>query len=569
MLLGLIAILVFFFHESNLSEKISHLMARAFPISVGPGHPAIICSEEDLNVLFEKVHLGISATMGIYFLTCIYLVMLHWIIYKHWIRIDYESFDTRLYDRTITAHQQSHWFLRYLHLPRQWRLWRLHGIDRIHALRAACIEQYGLPQDFQFSKYFKLSMRDVVIHVLEVHPICWAILVVALLFTLARTFIKLRVNDSVWTIVIYGSLSLCVSALSATIYIITARIYRKVLALPSVRRHLHTKAASFDDHFEPTALSSNYDEEADDSPLLGSMKDSSSGPFLTSFELTKDDEEPAFEHIGHGKTLQFQVFKSLGDNTVLMSVDSYRESAARVTRILRRSQTPTVDDQNHKSWLFFRSTRFLIAAVQVITFLQTWLLGLSIYYVYSIYKDVPRDPPKHPAIVLYVFLGPLITYGLMGPTLSKIVKASYTGGCIRPELILECLFLPKSRHHPNTSKTGAQRAYEERMMRDPASIMQVDTFPTSAPSSAHVSANYDSSTTQLDSLMSLETIFVPSSSSSSQITTAQLTKVGSLSPTHNLSGSEVESDLEQSPESEVEVSMKNTSINSLDNDVLD
>ena len=243
MLLGLIAILVFFSHESNLSEKIEHLMAKAFPLPTEPGHPHAICSEESLNLLFEKVHLGISATMGIYFLTCMYLVLLHWIIYKHWIRIDYESFDIQTYDREMEAYQRSHWLLRYLNLYRRWKLWRLHGVDRIHALRAACIEQYSLPLDFQFSKYFKIAMRDVVIHVLEVHPICWGILVIALLFTLARTFIHLRVNDSFWTIVIYGSLSLIVAALSSAIYLVSSRIYRKVLALPSVRRHLHTTTA--------------------------------------------------------------------------------------------------------------------------------------------------------------------------------------------------------------------------------------------------------------------------------------------------------------------------------------
>jgi len=492
MLLGLIAILVFVLHETHLSTKFATMLASKLK-PVGETGP-VLCPSEELNLLFEKVHLGISGTMGIYFLTCIYMVLCHWIIYKHWIRIDYEEFDHVLYDRLYHEHHSSPFFLRYFNFSRIWRLWRLNGTNRIHALRKACLHEYGLPSDFQFSKYFKFSMRDVVIMLLEVHPICWAILVVSLLFTLARTFIKLRVNNSFWTLFIYGCLSLVVSALSATIYLVMARVYRKVLVMPSINRHLHkpSSSSSFSNGSSHNAFYDNakYEAEEDDHHYAASdehtckslLHFSSKSPFSSSSSLWRDysasvggggggdsiqqglhqqqpfsdSEEPNCGHTDHRKELHFKVFRSEHEMTTLMSVDEYRRYAKIVRRIFQRSCQPTEEDDAHKSLIFFRSKRFIVLSLQVVTFLQTWLFGLSMYYVYSAYADHPTAVPQHAWFAVpFVFVGPIITYGLMGPTLSKIVKATYTAGLIRPELIIETLFLPPSKYQNNRPFSSA------------------------------------------------------------------------------------------------------------------
>lgn len=478
MLLGLIAILIFMLHESHLSDKIAGLMARAFPIR-GPHGDKIICTEEDLNLLFEKVHLGISANMGIYFIACLYLVFLHWIIYKHWIRIDYEAFDYRAYQRLKQSHESLPAVIRFLHLPNHLKLWRLHGIDRIHALRGACIDHYHLPSDFQFSKYLKFAMRDVVIHILEVHPICWAVLVIALLFTFGRNALGVRVNDSLVTLMIYGALSLVVALCSLLVYIYMAVVFRKVLKMSSVRAHLHSSDAAYDRSFEPseTAISMSThgrsshssghhtDDEVTldaSSPLLSSKhRNWSSSSFSheasmgSDTSMAADSDESQFDTTPwRGRPLPFQIFgeegHGHGDGLLsLMSVDRYREYSNRVRHILKRVAASTDEDEAHKSALFFRSRRLIIIFLQVITFVQTWLLGLSIYYVYSIYVDIPKAPLPYPILNAFPFIGPLITYGLMGPTLSKIVKATYTGGLVRADLLLEALFLPQSHEHPD------------------------------------------------------------------------------------------------------------------------
>lgn len=440
MLLGLIAILVFIFNETGASEHISHSMSLRFPL---PQKDCDICPDESIIILFEKVHLGISATMGIYFVTCIYLVTLHWLIYRHWIRIDIEPFDMALYESISSAHNNTHPVLRYLHLPRLYRLWRLHGIDRIHALRAAAIEQYNLPKDFQWSKYSKLAMRDVVIHILEVHPICWGILVLALLLTFARVYVSIRVENTDISMSIYGGLSLIIATLSGVIYLLAARIYRKALNLPSIRKHLHTKAGAFADEFDPEP---RIDEET--SLLTRRSLHSEDLSLNNSDPATKarhDGHEHSFEDVVHGKPLHFKIFKRLGDVIHMMSVDEYREQSRVVGGILRRAQNPTEEDEHHKNMLFFRSRRFLLSALQVVTFCQTWVFGLSVYYIYSAYRDAPQMPPKMPWLVIpFMFVGPLITYGIMGPTLAKLVKATYSGGLIRAELLIEAHFLRKS-----------------------------------------------------------------------------------------------------------------------------
>lgn len=463
-------------HESHVAAKIAHLLAKAFPIKGLDGHK-IICSEEDLNLLFEKVHLGISANMGIYFISCLWLVLLHWIIYKHWIRIDYEAFDYRAYQRLKQSHEQLPLLIRWIHLPNRYKLWNFHGIDRIHALRGSCIEQYNLPSEFQYSKYLKFAMRDVVIHVLEVHPICWAMLLVALLLTFGRNFLGLRVNDSLVTLMLYGGLSLLVAAFSLGVFIYAAIIYRRVLRMPSVRAYLHSSDAAYDSSFEPhesaVSMSTQYSNDHFDasSPLLGSghrkshgRSSGSSGSSSNFAQLgaVSDADDTMFDTTAwHGRTLPFQIFSEDGhaDDApiTLMSVDKYREYSSRVRHILKRVATPTDEDNDHKSALIFRSRRLIIAALQIITFAQTWLLGLSIYYIYSIYVDTPRDPLKYPILNVFPFIGPLLTYGLMGPTLSKIVKATYTGGLVRADLLLEALFLPPSRSHPNAKKKRRNR----------------------------------------------------------------------------------------------------------------
>lgn len=500
MLLGLIAILMFMLHETHAAEKINTLMAKAFPIK-GPHNTKIICSEEEMNLLFEKVHLGISANMGIYFLTCMYLIFLHWIIYKHWIRIDYEEFDMRAYSKLKQAHDSLPAVVRFLHLPNQLKLSRLHGIDRMHALRRACIEHYQLPSDFQFSKYLKFAMRDVVIHMLEVHPICWGVLGAALLFTFGRNAIGVRVNDSLVTLMIYGALSLVVSFCSLGIYIYMAVVYRKVLRVESVRKHIHSAAAAYDRSFEPSDTAvrmSSQDVVTDDesydisSPLLSSAHRNSSSSsfghhhyssgsgrdsFGSAFSNVADSDVTVFDTTPwHGRTLPFQIFSAVdsshdshgadegshgghghGGSLKLMSVDEYRKYSSRVRHILNRVSTPTDEDNKHKNALLLRSRRLVIAALQLVTFVQTWLLGLSIYYVYSIYADIPKAPIPYPILNVFPFVGPIITYAFMGTTLSKIVKATYTGGLVRPDLLLEALFLPQSHDHPDVKKRRKNR----------------------------------------------------------------------------------------------------------------
>lgn len=485
MLLGLIAILVFIMHESSVAGKFAHWLGKTFTLKEPNGHK-LECGESDINLLFEKVHLGISANMGIYFLSCIYMVLLHWLIYKHWIAIDYEPFDVRAYQRLKQSHDALHPVMRFFHIPNRRKLWRLHGIDRLHALRAACIEQYRLPSEFQFSKYMKFAMRDVVTHMLEVHPICWAMLVIALLFTFGRNLLGIRVANSEITLIIYSVLSLIVSALSAALYYITSRIYKKVLRMPSVRRHLLTKGGSLDSSFDPSdnilrmtsAESLNHTEEdtmgdenaSSSTPLLlaergfgrgstlsSSTKTSSSGSFrgstVSDFAVDDSDETMFDTKAWHGRHLPFQIFSDHSTDTLtLMSVDKYRMYSSRARNILQRANAPSEEDSDHKSALFFRSRRFIVSALQVVTFAQTWLFGLSVYYIYSIYADVPRDPLRYGFINALPFIGPIITYALTGPTLSKIVKATYTGGLIRPDLLLEALFLRQSRSHPNASK---------------------------------------------------------------------------------------------------------------------
>lgn len=495
MLLGLIAILMFMLHETHLAEKIATLMAKAFPIR-GPHGTKIVCTEEDLNLLFEKVHLGISANMGIYFITCMYLILLHWIIYKHWIRIDYEEFDFRAYSKLKQAHDSLPVVLRFLHIPNHLKLSRLHGIDRMHALRRACIEHYQLPSDYQFSKYLKFAMRDVVIHMLEVHPICWGVLGFALLFTFGRNAVGVRVNDSLVTLVIYGALSLFVSFCSIGIYIYMAVVYRKVLRVDSVRKHIHSADAAYDRSFEPSDTAvrmSSQDPMTDDeqydmsSPLLSrahrnsssssfghhnySSGTGSSSNFASSFSLVSDSDETVFDtKPWHGRSLPFQIFADAdahggdghghGGSLKLMSVDEYRKYSSRVRHILSRVSTPTDEDHAHKNALLLRSRRLVIAALQLVTFVQTWVLGLSVYYVYSIYADIPKAPIPYPILNAFPFVGPIITYSLMGSTLSKIVKATYTGGLVRPDLLLEALFLPKSHEHPDVKKRRKHRKHK-------------------------------------------------------------------------------------------------------------
>jgi hypothetical protein len=276
---------------------------------------------------------------------------------------------------------------------------------------------------------------------------------------------------------IYGGLSAAIALLSGGIYFFAARIYRKVLALPSVKRHLLTAGATGDDPSPvpnadfanpdqavaleedglacPTAgLSSATSSHDDfDSVSMKSIRPTSSswsyvgsGPGAEVLvDKTQDQVEHSFEDTVPGKQLHFQVFKRHGQTLALMSVDDYRVHSTRVRNILTRAASPTIDDDEHKSKLFFRSTKFLVLALQIVTFLQTWALGLSIYFLYSIYRDKPTQPPHYPITIAFLFFGPLVTYGLMGPTLAKLVKATYTGGLVRPELILEALFQPKSR----------------------------------------------------------------------------------------------------------------------------
>jgi len=460
MLLGLIGIFIFFFNQSHLTDLVSKGMAKwGTQDPRDPSH-VIPCEPSQLVELFEKVHLGIFATMGIYFITCFWLILLHWLIYKHWIRIDFEPFDFAIYNALLQRQRNDFWLLRYLNIKRLWTLWRMRAIDRLHALRYSCIEQYGLPDSFQFSWYFKLSMRDVVIQILDVHPLFWVLLIIAFGFTLIRISI-FRVDSSEATLTIYGSLSLVVSLVSLFVLISAARVYGKVLRLGSVRRYLHIRRdfQDEDSSSDPSHVINEHasDEEVSLLPAVapsfrfphephGSMSYGSHRNTIESMAANApektDSQSRSFQDVAPGKPLTFNVFHRHGEMMTLMTVDEYRTVSGLVSNILARAQIQTSDDSEHKSMLFFRSRRYLIIAIQLIIFVQSWLLGLSIYYSWSAYNDHPKDIPRHPGLLAYIAVGPLITYGLMGMTLEKLVKSTYTGGLIRTELILDTLFAP-------------------------------------------------------------------------------------------------------------------------------
>jgi hypothetical protein len=464
MLLGLIGILVFFFNQTKLTQLISQKMAKwGTQDPRNPDH-VIACEPEQLVELFEKVHLGIFANMGIYFITCLWLVLLHWIIYKHWIRIDYEPFDLDIYRDTLTQHRNDSLIYRYLNIVRLWKLWRMRAIDRLHALRDSCIEQYGLPPTFPFSRYCKLAMRDVVIHILDVHPVCWALLILAFGFTLVRISI-LRVDNSEKTIIIYGSLSLFVSLVSLFVLISAARVYGGVLRLASVKRYLHIRDEDSSDE-RSTSINIISEETLDEEVSLIPTGRSSlmytdtiqqtakekiiskSEPFIPDKSL--DSKQRSFEDVAPGQPLHFSIFNRFGETMTLMTVDEYRIHSTLVANILKRAQIQTADDSEHKSMWFFRSRKYLVFALQMITFVQSWLLGLSIYYGWSVYHDHPTDIPKHPALFLYVAVGPLITYGLMGMTLEKLVKST----SISADRILETLYAPHSEERVDQSSVS-------------------------------------------------------------------------------------------------------------------
>lgn len=472
MLLGMIGIFIFFLNRSQLTGLLTKQMAKWGTQDPGDLSKVIPCKPEQLVDLFEKVHLGIFANMGIYFITCGWLILLHWLIYQYWIRIDLQPFDYAVYRNLLHDHKSEPWYKRFLNVKRTWQLWRLRAIDRLHALRYSCIEQYGLPEGFQFSWYFKLAMRDVVIQILDVHPLCWAVLIVAFGFTLIRISI-LRVDNSETTLVIYGSLSLAVSLVCLFILISASRIYGKVLRLGSVRRYLHIQnhAEDSDSSSDPShAINDETRDEAvplltDLTPSLKISRDRHSSMNYASQRNTieamaatmtekSDSLARSFQDVAKGNPLCFNVFQRVGDTLTMMTVDEYRTASKLVGNILARAQIQNSDDSEHKSMLFFRSRKYLIVALQVVTFVQSWLLGLSIYYAWSVYNDVPTDIPAHGGLVTYIAVGPLLTYGLLGLTLEKLVKGTYTGGLIRPELILETLFAPALNSSLDTQFTS-------------------------------------------------------------------------------------------------------------------
>lgn len=516
MILGLIGILILAFHQTKLTLVISEHMAKwgvqnpLNPVEVLP------CSPSQLVAVFEKVHLGIVGTMGIYFTTCVWLLLWHWIIYHHWEGFDFEPFDGERYQEMLREHRSDSVWLRYLKLPRLVKLYRLRAVDRLHALRASCIDQYGLPQDFQFSWYFKLAMRDVVIQILSVNPLCWALLILAFGFQLVRLAL-FRVDNSTITIIIYGCISCILALVAGLVYFVSSRIYIKVLNLASVKRHLNISVQKLGGDFEfpgyddtfggpldpgPSSMivsgnrgaygsggsagsgGSNYDETASllrsssmpsfrqgqnqqqksavgpnpsPSGFAAAMEAASSGiddmdahgiPLVDQVpsphykaDPINDSIQNTFQDTASGRPITFNVFSRPVRGTLsIMTVDEYREKSTLVSNILRRAQVRTADDTAHENMLFFKSTRFLVSALQFLVFIQAWVLGLSIYYSWSIYRDKPTDIPKHPGVLAFPFIGPLITYAIMGLALEKLVKSSYVAGLIRPDLVIETLF---------------------------------------------------------------------------------------------------------------------------------
>lgn len=506
MLLGLIGILILAFHQTKLTMVISERLAKWGVQNPSDPTEILPCSANQLVAVFEKVHLGIVGTMGIYFATCVWLLLWHWMIYHHWNRFDFEPFDGELYQQTLQEHRSDS-FLRYLKIPRLVRLWRMRAIDRLHALRASCIDQYGLPQDFQFSWYFKLAMRDVVIQILSVNPLCWALLILAFGFQFVRLAL-FRIDNSQLTITIYGVISLFLAAIAGLVYFVASRIYIKVLNLASVKRHLKISVQKFGGDFEfpgsdelspldsgPSSIHvtsgrNTYDENAAllrsaSMPTLQPIKSrsptnttgASSSGFAAAMEaenlgdygMNGGDQDisleqqvpehlkadPIFDGIQHtfqdtasGRAITFNVFSRPVRGTLsIMTVAEYREKSTLVSNILRRAQVRTADDTSHANMLFFKSRRFLVSALQFLVFIQAWVLGLSIYYTWSIYHDQPVDIPKHPSILVFPFIGPILTYAIMGIALEKLVKSSYVAGLIRPDLLIETLFSTPSSFH--------------------------------------------------------------------------------------------------------------------------
>lgn len=501
MLLGLIGILILAFHQTKLTLVISEHMAKWGTQNPLDPNEVLPCSANQLVAVFEKVHLGIVGTMGIYFATCVWLLIWHWLIYHHWEGYDFEPFDADRYQQMLMEHRSDVFLLRYLNLPRLVKLWRLRAVDRLHAVRASCIDQYGLPQDFQFSWYFKLAMRDVIIHILSVNPLCWALLILTFGFQLVRLAL-FRIDNSQITIIIYGCISLVLAGVAGLVYFVSSRIYVKVLNLASVKRYLKISVQKFGGDFEfpneemgpldgaPASLNFSSIHEYDESAALlrsASMPSFAQSPKKTTatssaFSAAMDSAEsvdsgesghdtesgiplegipahqkadPLFDSIQHtfqdtasGRNITFNVFSRPVQNTLsIMTVDEYREKSTLVSNILRRAQVRTADDTAHENMLFFKSTRFLVSALQFLVFIQAWVLGLSIYYTWSIYHDHPTDIPRHPSVLVFPFIGPILTYAIMGVALEKLVKSSYVAGLTRPDLLIETLFSTPSSFH--------------------------------------------------------------------------------------------------------------------------
>lgn len=533
MLLGLIGLLIFMANRTSLTRVLSERMAE-WGTSDGNGGRVLQCQPSQIVELFEKVHLGICATIAIYLLTCIWLILLHWIIYKHWIRVDDKPFNLLVYRSLLSDHHRTHFLLRYLHIPRLLKLSRLRSIDRIQALRRACIEQFGLPVSFPFSIYLKFAMRDVVIRVLEVHPIWWAVLILAFGFTFVRISV-LRVDNSNITIIIYAALSFAFTLMTALVLYLADRIYKKVLTLASVRRHLtiqghdehilqtdddsehqllgrermnssdsentahgHSQkiggnryeaterssllAGSVDNDYSTRKKVTNRSLDQEGEVSAGSEREDGSEPEAKderdsetiSFRMDSetysdvgsgdgvhamsinspkeygsigeesDTDVRSFEDLQPETRLKFDVFNRhyAGDTMTMMSVAEYREMSRMVTFMFRRAQMQTKDDVEHKGMLFFRNRHYLVFALQFITFFQSWILGLAIYYSWSIYNDPPRAPLASSTLFILLSMGPILTYALMGLVLAKLVKSIYTGGLVRPDLLLETMFQP-------------------------------------------------------------------------------------------------------------------------------